>query len=231
MTRHSGELTRERIVRAAINVFSHSDFDKAGMREIAKQAGVSPRSVYKYFPSKEQLLVSVANERLGQMLAELKQHLSGVRGSLSKLSKMTTYYLSTFEEDKQYAWLLYVTTNLTTWRRSAEAWRNLRTTAELFRNILEEGQAVGEVRQDVDIHILTDLYFGGLRHLVAWWLVNERAWSLVGAADTLTETIFNAIKTTVEQDKQFVCPYAGVVKSAIASSDKVELAGSSNHKK
>ncbi len=29
MTKRSGEMTRERIVRAAINVFSHSDFDKA----------------------------------------------------------------------------------------------------------------------------------------------------------------------------------------------------------
>lgn len=207
--------TRENIVRAAINVFSDTDFHKAGMREVAKQAGVSPRCVYKYFPSKEQLLVSVANEKLGRMVIELKQHLSGVRGTLNKLNKMTTYYLSTYEDDRQNAWLLLVTTNLTIWQRSPEAWTNLRATTELFRKVLQEGQAAGEVRQDIDIHIVSDLYFGGLRHLVAWWLVRQQTWSLVSRADTITDTIFNAIKTLSERDTPFVCPSAETVKSSV----------------
>jgi len=232
MVKQDGEATRERIVNTAVNVFSHTDFDKAGMREIAKQADVSPRSVYKYFPSKEQLLVSVANEKLGQMIVELKQHLSGVRGSLSKLSKMTTYYLSTFESDRQTAWLLYVTTNLTTWRRSTKAWNNLKTTADIFRSIVQEGQAAGEVRQDIDIHSVTDLYFGGLRHLVAWWLVNKRQTrSLVSAADTLTETIFNAIRTIPERDMLFTCPFAEVVQNMTSSSKKAETEDKSDSEK
>ncbi len=192
------------------------------MREIAKQAGVSPRSLYKYFPNKEQLLVSVANERLGQMIVGLNQHISGVRGSLSKLSKMTAYYLSTLEDDKQTAWVLYVTTNLTSWRRSSKAWRNLKSTAGLLRNIIEEGQATGEVRQDIDIHAVTDLYFGGLRHLVAWWLVNRQTWSLASKADALTETIFNAIKTAPQPATPFICPFAKDIGIATVSSVKAQ---------
>ena len=195
MPKHAIETTRERIVHAAINLFYNTDLDTVGIREVAHQAGASTRCIYRYFPSKEHLLASVANEKMKQIVVGLKEHLSGMRGILNKLSKMTNYYLTAFENDRQTAWLINVSANPTIWRRFPEGWRTLEETAELFKNIVLEEQSTGEVRPDIYIEAVSGLYFGGLRNLVTWWLVNQRTWSLAGASDKLTETLFDAIKT------------------------------------
>ena len=49
-------LTRNRILKSAIELFISSGFEKATMREIAKKAGISPGAIYYYFKSKERIL-------------------------------------------------------------------------------------------------------------------------------------------------------------------------------
>lgn len=53
---------QEAIFEAAIKLFSEQGFDQTTMEEIAKAAGVSRRSMFRYFPTKNDLLArSVVN--------------------------------------------------------------------------------------------------------------------------------------------------------------------------
>jgi AcrR family transcriptional regulator len=45
------------IIAAAMNLFKDKSFHDIGMRDIAAQAGVSPASIYRYFPSRDDLFV------------------------------------------------------------------------------------------------------------------------------------------------------------------------------
>lgn len=49
------EIKQEDIIRSAIEVFSAKGFEQASMEGISKQAGVSKRTLYKYYPNKEAL--------------------------------------------------------------------------------------------------------------------------------------------------------------------------------
>ncbi len=57
--------TREReariqmIMDAAERVFATTPFDRASMREIAKEAGMAPSSIYRYFPNQEALFTEI----------------------------------------------------------------------------------------------------------------------------------------------------------------------------
>lgn len=65
------EVTKDRIARAAYRVFAEHGVDALSMREIAKELGVSPMMPYKYYPSKEHLLLEMrmrAFERLGNAM-------------------------------------------------------------------------------------------------------------------------------------------------------------------
>lgn len=53
--KRDAEATRERILRAAVQVFSERGFREAGVRDITRQADVSPGLVSRYFGSKESL--------------------------------------------------------------------------------------------------------------------------------------------------------------------------------
>ena len=46
---------RERIVRAAIALLEHGEYDSIQMRDVAQEAGVALATVYRYFTSKEHL--------------------------------------------------------------------------------------------------------------------------------------------------------------------------------
>ncbi|MEU9702836.1 TetR/AcrR family transcriptional regulator [Streptomyces sp. NPDC047981] len=59
--------TRVRIVDAAHDLMRTAGLARTTTKEIAKAAGCSEAALYKYFPSKEDLFVTVLNERLPQL--------------------------------------------------------------------------------------------------------------------------------------------------------------------
>lgn len=51
--------TRSAILQAAVGAFTRSGYDGVGLRDIAKEAGIDPRLVGRYFGSKEELFAEV----------------------------------------------------------------------------------------------------------------------------------------------------------------------------
>jgi AcrR family transcriptional regulator len=206
MARKGGEKTRELIIQAAAQVFYNVNYHEAGLRDIAKLSGVSPRCIYKYFPNKEQLLVAMNNEGLKLMMEEMKQQLAGITVTAARLGKMTYFYLDFFQRNYTVAWQVYVTTNLNMWHKSEEAWKNLMSTEAVLNEILADGQRAGEIRDDVNVNAVRLLYFGGIRFAIQSWLASERRWDLTSVAEGLTNTIYDAIRKRVEQSAPANCP-------------------------
>jgi AcrR family transcriptional regulator len=51
--------TRVRILEVALDLFIERGYDKVSLREIAERVGVTKAALYYYFPSKEQILVTL----------------------------------------------------------------------------------------------------------------------------------------------------------------------------
>jgi AcrR family transcriptional regulator len=65
--------TRETIIKVALDLFSEQGYEKTTIAEIADAADVSPRTIFAYFPSKEDILFSDlpdVQERLAKALRE-----------------------------------------------------------------------------------------------------------------------------------------------------------------
>ena len=80
-TRPSADVTRERIVIAAVDLFSERSFDGATTREIATRAGVTQPLLHYHFHSKDELWRAAVDslfERLRQTLGERTAGLRGV---------------------------------------------------------------------------------------------------------------------------------------------------------
>ncbi|SEC28553.1 transcriptional regulator, TetR family [Pseudomonas mohnii] len=61
---------REAIIQAAIAEFRANGFDITSMDKIAATAGVSKRTVYNHFPSKEELFAEILNQLWARLTAE-----------------------------------------------------------------------------------------------------------------------------------------------------------------
>ncbi len=56
------DIKQEDIIRSAIEVFSQKGFHQASMEGISKHAGVSKRTLYKYFPNKDALFEVIVDK-------------------------------------------------------------------------------------------------------------------------------------------------------------------------
>src|SRR5690242_3850618 len=67
---HKGDLARQRILESALLLFGSKGYEQTTMREIAAAAGYSPGLTYRYFSSKEELMLRLYRN----LCAELEEH-------------------------------------------------------------------------------------------------------------------------------------------------------------
>src|SRR6202042_3996073 len=82
-------ITRQQISDVATTLFGVRGFDRVTVSEIARIVGVSEKTVFNYFPSKESLVFDRADEGIERMSAALREREAGespVRAMLRVLS-------------------------------------------------------------------------------------------------------------------------------------------------
>jgi AcrR family transcriptional regulator len=71
----SKELTRQALVRAALKLLSQNSFDSLSLREVTREAGITPTAFYRHFDDMEELglvLVEESFHSLGEMLKDAR---------------------------------------------------------------------------------------------------------------------------------------------------------------
>src|SRR5687767_11738816 len=70
LAQRNRERARDEVARVAVRLFDRRGFDAVSVDEIARRAGVSRRTLFRYFPSKEDLVFH-GHDRLVGRLREL----------------------------------------------------------------------------------------------------------------------------------------------------------------
>ncbi len=79
-------LTRSRLLEAAEEVFLRRGFHRAGLEEVAEEAGFTRGAVYSNFASKDDLFLALLDERIEQRVREF-QEAAAKRGTLEDLTR------------------------------------------------------------------------------------------------------------------------------------------------
>lgn len=178
-----------------MSVFTNMDFHEATMRDIGNKAGVSQAAIYRYFTDKEHLLQTIAVEQTRKIVEEIRDHLGGLKGSLSKIRKMTWWYLQFYQTNPHVAWIVYVSISSKSWHKNKESIDFAREMANILFDILDEGKKKGEIRPDTDNYIAMHLYFGGLRNLATACLMKPDIGKICEFTDTFAETFFRSVQS------------------------------------
>jgi AcrR family transcriptional regulator len=68
----SKELTRAALLRAALKLLSRSSFDSISLREVTREAGITPTAFYRHFDDMEELGLVLVEESFGTLSAMLR---------------------------------------------------------------------------------------------------------------------------------------------------------------
>jgi len=97
------QLTRKRLEDAALALFAERGFDQTTVDDLAAVSGVGRRTIFRYFPSKNDIVFGALDERLRVLAAELDA--GGAAGvPLLEVMRRAFHATSHYEPDER-AWL------------------------------------------------------------------------------------------------------------------------------
>ena len=87
----AGEHTRERIFDGAVRAVARHGLSKLGMSDVSSSAGVSRATLYRYFPTREQLLDGLAAREASRFLARVLEALGRAPAGEQRLGVVVEY--------------------------------------------------------------------------------------------------------------------------------------------
>ena len=72
-----GELTRQKLLQAAMHCYQHYGVSNTAMEDVAQRAGVGRATLYRHFSNQEALIAEVVAANLRQIQTRLKEQLNG----------------------------------------------------------------------------------------------------------------------------------------------------------
>ena len=173
MTVHSAATTdkRERILAAAERVFAKRGFFAARVSEIAKDAGVADGTIYLYFKSKDDVLISLFESRMEQVNRTLQAAIASVTKPVDQLRAFIRAYLKLVHDEPAAAEVLTIEL-----RQSSKFMKEYENPqfADFLRTlggIIAAGQTGGDFDSSIPSHIAARMIFGLIDELALAWVL------------------------------------------------------------
>ncbi len=191
--RRSGD-KRERILKAAVKVFAKSGFYATRVSEVAKAAGVADGTIYLYFKSKDELLVSLFEDRVERLLAFMREELPKHENAPDKLRRVIEMQLGLLEGERDLAEVITVILRQSTKLMKEYAAPRFIAYLDAIARIVAEGQAHGDFRSDVSPHLVARSLFGALDGVALTWALGRAdQGGLVRAAGQLADIFLRGL--------------------------------------
>jgi len=183
-----GELSGERLLQVAAHLFRQRGYLATNVREIARAANMKSGSIYYHYPSKEALLEAVMNRAILALT-------EAVQTALGALSEKTPFrarlrvavdaHLKAIHEYGDFVIASRQSLEMLPEKERKEHLKLRRQYAEIWRDLLQQGQASGAVRAGLDIVPVQMFIFGALNWTSEWLDPKRRTYERT--AELLTE--------------------------------------------
>lgn len=185
---------RARILRGAIQVFARKGFYTARVSDIAKAAGVADGTIYLYFKNKDDILISLFEERFDHVIATLRAELPALPDPVARLRHMVELQLGTMERHRDLAEVITVNLRQSTRFLRQYAAPRFMQYLEIMSSVIADGQRDGSLRSDVNPLIVARMIFGSIDGLaLTWALGSGTPGELSKAAAQLTEVLVRGL--------------------------------------
>jgi TetR/AcrR family transcriptional regulator, fatty acid metabolism regulator protein len=157
---------RQRILDAAVRVFAEKGFYGSKVAEIARAARVADGTIYLYFKSKDDLLISLFEDRMAEINGALRAALAPIPSALGKLRRLIEMHLELVEKHPKLCEVLTVEL-----RQSSKFMREYKNPKfgeflKILAGVIDDGQRSGELRPGISPTLAARAIFGALDELL-----------------------------------------------------------------
>jgi TetR/AcrR family fatty acid metabolism transcriptional regulator len=182
---------REAILRAATDIFAERGFFNAQVADVARAAGVAAGTVYLYFRSKDDLLISIFERTMREAIADGRACVAPLEDPVEQLREVARVHLERLGSDRSLAVVFQVELRQSTKFMERLSATLLRDYLGIIRQIVVAGQASGAFRREINATLAAKLFFGGLDEMATNWILSTRKYSLASQADAIVDLFVN----------------------------------------
>lgn len=164
--------TRSRLLDAAAKVLSRKGFAGTRLSDIADEAQVQAPAIYYYYPSREDLIEEVMYVGAAAMRTHLGEALAALPPGATPATRIATAveaHLRHELEISDYSTAIIRNANQLPEPVSRRALAEVAAYNDVWRGLVADLEAAGQLRDDVDPAVARMMVLGALNWAAEWW--------------------------------------------------------------
>lgn len=175
----------KQIIDAAVKVIAENGYNKSQVSKIAKQANVADGTIYLYFKNKDDILVSVFQEKMGQFIEKISRSIEKEQGADEKLLKLIEMHFLQLENDRDLAVVTQLELRQSDLKLRSQINQVLKSYLSVLDAIIQEGIDDQIFQQDLNIQLVRQMIFGTIDEIVTNWVMQDHKYNLAEQATSI----------------------------------------------
>ncbi len=190
------EAKAERILDAAVLEIARHGYYGTTVSAIARRAGVADGTIYLYFKSKEDLLVSIFERAMQRFDQEARRIVEDGAGAEAKLRRLVALHLTLLGEDRDLAVIFQVEFRHTLHILERLSRSRMRDYLALIAQVVEQGKREGVFKADLDALFTAKVVFGILDEMATDWVLSQRNVRLASRSEPVADLLLGGLRAT-----------------------------------
>ncbi len=190
MAKRTGE-KYEAIIDAAVRVIAKYGYHQAQVSRIAREANVADGTIYLYFANKDDVLISLFNEKMGQFISNASKALSEIESPVDQLRELIRLHFESLAADYQLAIVTQIELRQSKPEVRKEIGLILKRYLKVMDQVIEAGVEQGAFRNDFDVITARRMIFGTIDETVTSWIMKDCKYPLMDQVDPILDLLLN----------------------------------------
>lgn len=185
---------RQKIIAAATKVFAEHGFFNSTVADVARCADVADGTIYLYFKSKDDLLISIFEQSIDLFIQAAHVEIAAARDAEDKLRRFVALHLRLVQDNQDLAQVIQIELRQSSKFMKEYANEKFFSYLSIVQGILEEGRDAGIFRRDINPEILKRTLFGAVDEMaLEWVLMNKKRYSMEDAATQIANLFIHGL--------------------------------------
>ena len=183
----------QQIIQAALEVIAENGYHASQVSKIAKKANVADGTIYLYFKNKEDILISVFRERMGQFIHKIKNAIEDKETASEKLLTLIQMHYAQLTESPYLAKVTQLELRQSKPELRREINKVLKSYLDVIDSIIEHGIKEKEIRDDIHPRLMRQMIFGTIDETVTTWVMKNERYNLLDQVEDVHSLLLNGL--------------------------------------
>ena len=189
----------QQIIEAAVRVFARKGYFNARVSDVAREAGIAAGTIYLYFDTKEDILVTMFREKMAAFVDAVRRAIAEEPDAVAKLRRLIRLHFQILQDDPQLAEVVQIELRQGQKLFRGAASQEISAYFALIGSVFEEGAAAGRFASGLPVKVATKMLFGAMDQMATSWVLGKRGYHLVDTADTVADVFLRGVAADSER--------------------------------